>query len=374
VRKIIIFLAVFVFIFSLSSICWAGDPATPELTLQQAIDKAKGNSKSLQAAGYDVDRSYEVRKNASDSVTFIPAEGSQNPSADRAFIGLVQADLNWQMAKRNLSAQEDTLVMQVYQLYDGILQAQEKVKAAEVQLKNAERQRAVADASYRAGILNKMGLIQAQSAVEAAKTGLETAKKNLDDLYQNFNLLVGLEMKDRPVLVDRPEFSELKVDDLEVAVSRAVDQSPTVWLKEQQINLAKLALDLYNWNVPGTDPYEAKKYDMSKAEVSAQDTRDQMAKLVRSIYYSIKQLEEQYTSARESVKVAEENLRVTRVKYEVGMAIETDVIAAEASLAQAKQNLVDITCQHDILVYAFSKPWAYAASPSTSSGSSGSSK
>lgn len=367
-RRVIVLLAVLTFLFSLSSVAWA-DPATPQLTFQQAVDKAKENSKSLQSASYDVDRSYEVRKNAGDNMDFIPAEGSQNPTADRAYTGLVQADLSWQMSMRSLSAQEDTVVMQVYQLYDGILQGQGKVEAAEKQLKNAERQRTVTDANVRVGILSKMSLIQAQSAVESAKSGLEAAKKSLDDTYQKFNQLVGLGTGDRPVLTDMPVFSVLDIDDLEAAVSRAVDASPTSWLKDQQIDLAKINLDLYNWNDKTGDPYDAKKIDVSKAVLSAQDTKDQLAKMVRTLYYNIKQLEDQYASAQESVKVAEETLRVTRVKFDAGMAIEPDVIAAEATLAQAKQSLVDINCQHDILVFAFSKPWAYAGSSSSSSSS-----
>lgn len=360
-RRFFVLLTTFSLMLLFSSVAWANNPATPEISFQQAVEKAKENSKALQNANYDVDRSYKVRENAGDDVVFIPSEASTS-SADRAITGLVQADINWQSSKRTLSAQEDSVVMQVYQLYDGIIQGQAKVQVAEVQLKSAERQRTVTDANVRVGILNRMSLIQAQSTVETAKSTLETAKKSLADTYQKFNQLIGLNPEDRPALVDIPIFNELNVDDLEAAVSRAIDASPTVWLKEQQIDLAKLNLDLYKWNDSSSDPYDAKKIDVNKAEVTAQDTKDSMAKLVRTLYYNIKQSEEQYPSAQESVKVADENLRITRVKYEAGMAIEPDVIAAEAALAQAKQTLINIVCQHDTLVYAFSKPWAYAAS------------
>lgn len=361
-RRFFMLLATVSCILLFSSIAWANEPATPELTFQQAVDRAKVNSRALQTANLDIDRGKEVRDQAADNVKFTP-NGPSTPAADKAFTGLVQADLNWQMSKRTLLSQEDYVIMQAYQLYDGLLQAQEKVKLAEVQLKNAERQRNVADASVRVGILSKMGLIQAQAAVEAANSTLDGAKKSLDDTYQKFNQLVGLEPADRPVLTSTPEYSELKVDDLDAAVSRALDTSPTIWLKGKQIELARLTLNLYDWsNASQSDSYDAKKIDVGKAEVSAGDAKDQLDKQVRSIYYSARKLEAQYDSAKESVSVAEEALRVARVKYEVGMAVETDVLTAEVSLAQAKQTLVDLTSQHDILVYAFSKPWTYSSS------------
>lgn len=360
VRRILLLLITVSLTLVYSTAVWAKDAATPEITFQQALDRAKATSKTLQNASYDVDRSYEVQKDAGDNVIYIPA-GASTPAADRAVTGLAQANVNYQSAKLSETASEDTVVMKVYQLYDGVLQAKEKVKLAQAQLTSAERKRMVAEANSRVGILDKAGLYQARASAESANSTLEANQKALDEAYQKFNQLVGFEPEDRPVLKDIPQYNELNVNDLETAVSRAVDANPKVWIKDHQINLAKLTLDLYNWNSE-SDPYEAKKIDLKKAEVSAGDTRDQVEQLVRTLYNTIKQQEKKYAAAQENVKVAEENLRVAQVKYQVGMVIEADVKAAEASLEQAKQEKMDILYQHDILMYAFSKPWAYAGS------------
>ena len=71
------------------------------------------------------------------------------------------------------------------------------------------------------------------------------------------------------------------------------------------------------------------------------------------------QMEEQYNGYLGSEKVAEESLRVTKIKYEVGMATQADVIDAEMSLAQAREDLIDLTCEHEIQVMYFCKPWTY---------------
>ncbi len=364
VRKVLLLIATILLTLLYSTAAWSKDAATPEITFQQAIDKAKATSKTLQNAGYDVDRSYEVQKDAADDVKFIPSgQTSATPSDSAAVNKLASANMSYESAKLSQTVAEDTLVMKVYQLYNGVLQAQEKVKLAQAQLKSDEMRRTVAEANARVGILNKADLMQVRANAESADSTLEADQKALDDEYQKFNQLVGLEPNDRPVLKDVPKYSELKVDNLDVAVSRAIDASPSIWIMDQKINLAKLTLDLYNWN-SASDPYEAKKIDLKEAEVSAGDTRDQMDKLVRTLYYTIKQQEKQYVAAQEKVRVAEENLRVAQVKYQVGMAIEADVCDDEASLAQANQEQMDILCQHDSLIYAFSKPWAYAGGAS----------
>ncbi|MQL51546.1 TolC family protein [Desulfofundulus thermobenzoicus] len=359
------------------SVAWAKEPAMPEMTLQQAVDKALANSKALKTAEYDIERSEEVRDNASDKVKWTPAgpiSGEGAAQAARAFTGLVQADLAWQMSKKSYNAEKDSVVMSVYQAYDRILQAQEGVRSAELALKAAEWQHRAAYAGLRAGTISKSDFLKGDASLEGAKASLEAAKKALEDAYQQFNQLVGLWPEDRPVLVDKPVFTPLKIDDLDYEVERAVEESPTLWLAKKQIDLAKLNLDLYVFNDPtNPDPYKAKEIDVNKAEVSAASADEKMRQLVRTIYYSIRQLEDQYAGLEQQVKVAQENLRVIRLKYDLGMATRTEVVAAEAALAGAQKALLDATCQHEVLKMAFEKPWAYAASAVSAGGSRSSS-
>lgn len=341
----------------MSSTAFAKEPETPEMTFQQAVEKALTNSEPLKNAGFDVTRGDEVREFLSDKVKYVPT----GPTADTAFTSLVQADLNYQLAKKSYDAQEDSVVMQTYQTYNGILSGIEGVKAAEAQVENARQKNLIAMAQNRVGIISQSDLLQATTAYESAKASLEASKKALDDAYQKFNQLVGLWPDDRPVLVDQPSFKVLNVDNLETEVERRVDESPTVFAAEQKVDLNNLNLNLYDFTSSNrSEPYKAKQIDVSKAEVSVADAKENLRKSVRTIYNSIRKLEDQYTIDQENIKKAEETLRVTRVKYEAGMVTNADLVADETALTQAKQALVDVICQHDTLCYAFYKPWAYA--------------
>lgn len=340
---------------------WAAkEPASPEFTLQQAIEQAKAHSETLKSMKYDVDRGYEVRQYVGDKVEFTPLEAS-NSAADTLFKNLMSADLTWRSAKRSYEAQEDTIVMTTYKTYYGLLQAIENVKVAKIQADSADWQHRVAAATYRVGILNKMGMLQADATLAGSKATLEAANKALEDSYQKFNQLVGLWPEDRPVLVDKPSYNEVKIDNLDYEVAKAMAASPSIWLARQKVDLAQINLNLYSFN-NSSEPYIAKQIDLEKTEIAVQDTTEQLGKLVRTLYYTIKQTEEQYATAQENVKTAEEALRVVRVKYDVGMATSAEVHAAEAALAQAEKSFFDLACQHEIYALAFQKPWAYAAS------------
>ena len=337
---------------------WAKEPATPELTLQQAVEKAVANSKSLKNKGYEVERTEEVRGSAADKVKFVPAAGSNpDPTAAANFTGLVSADLQWQMAKKSYDAEVDTVTMSVTKAYYGVLQALESVHVAEQAYQSKELASRLAMASYRAGALSKSGLIQADSDLAGAKSDLEAARKALDDAYQQFNQLVGLWPEDRPVLTGRPSFSALEIDNLDTEVERAVENSPTLWQAKRNIDLAKLNLDLYAFNYE-SEPYKSKEIKVDQAEVSAASAEEQLRNAVRTIYYNIRKLEENYAGLQQKLAAAEENLRVTQLKFDLGMATKADVLSAQYALAGVQKSLLDTVCQHELLKLSFAKPWA----------------
>lgn len=360
-RKYLITLTVLIFIVLLLAVpALAREPATPSLTLQQAVEMAKAQSETIKKDMYEIERGELVKDSAELKMLFAPTSPTTIP-ARTYFLNYKQSGIDLEMSERSYAADLDSLVMKTLQSYNNILKGLEAVDAAEVQLKNAEWNYRVAVVSKQVGLLNSLDFIKAGSALAQARTNLEQAKKSLDDNYQNFNVSIGLWPEDRPVLVDEPIFEKIAIENLETEVERAVGKSPTVWLMQKQVDLADISRRLYNLaGTSSTIPYETKKIDVEMAKLSAAQTEEQVRSLVRSIYYSAVQLENQYDSAQESVKVAEETLRVARIKYDVGMVTIGDVLAAEANLETAQQALLSIVTQHQALSLAFSKPWSYS--------------
>jgi outer membrane protein TolC len=218
-------------------------------------------------------------------------------------------------------------------------------------------------------MLSKTGLNQAESGLTAAKSALEAAQKALDDAYQQFNQLVGLWPEDRPVLTDRPTYSALEIDSLDTEVEKAVENSPALWLAKRNVDLAKLGLDLYSFNNE-SEPYKSKEIKVNQAELTAAGNEDTLRNSVRSTYNKIRQMEENYAALQQDLAVKEENLRLVRLKFNLGMVTKTDLLAAQVDLEKAQKSLLDAVCQHELLKIQFAKPWVSGggSSQGTSSG------
>ncbi|SFQ99444.1 TolC family protein [Desulfoscipio geothermicus] len=383
-KKLLLAILIVSFTFSGLQPALAREPARPELTLNEAIEKAIKHSEVVKKADLEIDRTEALRDEASDQLDFIPTVGDvvyYDPQFEIAWASLLQADLTWRMSKKSYDARLDGIALDTYQLYWNVLKARESVEVKEIVLEQARLELQQSRAAYQHGIVAKFGqgnsagttmmaLDQAEAAMDKAESDLAAAQNELDHAYTEFNQLVGLWPEDRPVLVDELEFHPLEVTNLDTEVNRALENSPSVWLAEQGVQLQEYINDLA-WAKGQYTPYDAREAELEQAELDAQSAKDATRLLVRDLYYTLKNLEESYKSAEKGVTRAEEELKTKELMYQAGVAGKLDVAAAEVALAEAEQLLKELAAQHAYTKLLFQKPWAPAYS--TLGGTSGSS-
>lgn len=348
--------AVTLMVFTSGS-AWGKEPATPELTLNQAIEMAGNYSKALRKAELEVDRTAELRIYRYDQLDYVPYDIPNDPRVEVAWANMLAADLTWQMSRKSLGLEEDRLVLDVCQKYWDVLRAQDKMDAAEAALRKAEWDLRKARASAQVGLLTPLTLSQAEAGLAGAEAGLAAAENELAEAYIELNELLGFWPQDRPVLTDTVEFNPLEVDNLDTAVQRVVEASPSVWLAQERATMQKYLEDLMFYT-GDYRPYQARKIEVQQAELDAASAKEMTRLLTRSLYYGVLNLEEAYRPLEKAVQIAEENLRIIRIKYELGMVTRADVAAAESALAEAEQSAMAILYQHAYLKLAFQKPWA----------------
>ncbi|MBX6395395.1 MAG: TolC family protein [Alicyclobacillaceae bacterium] len=345
-----------------------GDGTGIPLKYEKALDLAYNASYRVKNALADIDRTREVLDKAADNVKYVPTGPGADSAVNRAFTGYEAASLNYQVAKKSYEITKDAIAYAVKQAYNAVIQAEDKKRVAEVNLQNAETQKRIAEARYRYGLISRYDLSQAQKAYDSAQAALAAAEQALKDAYQRFNQLVGLPPDARYVLVDRPQVEDMGNLDLDGKIAQVESESPALWQAEQQVNFAKLQLELYNFNDPSNpDPYEAKQIDVQKAYNTVSDLRTQLETTVRSLYASLEQLQNQYQALQSQLAAAEDALKLAQVQYANGTAVQADVVAAQAKVEQLKQQLTDIAAQYDNLRMAFDKPWVYGGSGTSSS-------
>jgi outer membrane protein len=336
----------------------AKEPAHPEISLNQAIGLALQHSEGVKKAEKEIDRTEEWRDYRGEQLGFIPTASPGSSFIEIPWAQMLTADLQWRMSKKQLTAEQDTVALDTCKKYWDILSAQEKVKSGQAALDSAMKQLQNARAGYQAGMITKSVLIGAEAKYKAAQASLEAAKNELDTGYTAFNRLVGLWPEDRPVLTDTVEFNNLEIASLDYEVTKVLEDCPTVWLAQERVTLQGYLEDMMFYTGEYS-PYKARKAETEQAQLDAINTKKAFKQITRSLYYGVMSLEEGYAGALEGVRAAEENLRVVKARYDVGMATRSEISEAEQTLSDAQTRAFDLACQHAYMKLAFKKPWAY---------------
>lgn len=330
------------------------------LTLKQAYELAAKNSRSVRQAELAIDRAQEVKTFRMQSVNYVPSGPTPTVSAS-TWTAAVMADIGWQMAVKSKSVEEDKLYLSVVEKYNNLLAAQENRAYSQKSFSQAQAQNRVNELSLALGLTSNMQYNIGHYSFKTSKADLENTQIALNKAYTEFNNLLGLSLSERPVLLDQPSLELAEVDNIESTIHRTLDADPTVWMKEQNADLERLQLDLYNYMDPARDPYKAEQIDVDKAELSAQDTRSQMKQMMRTLYNSMQELEEAYKIKQQLANIADQNLKIKKAMFEVGMASQIDLNKAELEADKAQLDLNQIIYQYQSLKLSFEKPWAYAA-------------
>lgn len=339
---------------------WADNAAaSPEssilLSFEDAVNRALKHSYALRMAEYNIEQGEENRNAAASKVDFTPLSGG-NEEASRAFINLVQKDINWSISKKNWDLEKDALALDVYQSYCDVLAAQEKVKSQEVALEYANYKHLAAQVGLATGTTSRKDLDVAVVSYSNQVSSLAQSRASLEQSYIKLNELLGIGGQERPILTEDLEYSPLAITDLEVEITRRLDNSPTLWKADQEVYLAQLSLDLHTYT--NINNYNSTKIDVSKAELSAAQTKEQARQNMRTIYENICNLQEQYNQQRQALRLAENDLESAQLKYEMGLIPKGDVLAVEVDLASKRQALKSLIYQHQLLRINFDKPWA----------------
>jgi outer membrane protein len=112
----------------------------------------------------------------------------------------------------------------------------------------------------------------------------------------------------------------------------ALDQFKGTW----DVSLS-VSFDIWNWGLTRSQTEQAKA-QVAQARDARKILEDQAALEVTQSRLSLARARDKVPVAGQAVALAEENLRMTRERFKQGVALNTDVLDADAALLQAKVN------------------------------------
>jgi len=338
----------------------AKEPATPEMSVNDAVAKALANDEAVKKAESNIARTEFLRDQRKDNldVYYTPAGSPNNPQVESAWANWLTADLNWQSSKKSLAAEEDTVALAACNKYWELQAAIGAVKVAEEALKQANLDLSTAKVSQRVGLITTEALLGAEKKQIAAKASLDKAKNDLETAYREFNQMVGLWPEDRPVLTEELTYAPMENTDVDYLVTVALNKDPSIWLANKKVEHQESVENLMFASGAYTSS-DLREIETEQVKLDYETTKKAIETKIRNMFFSALTMEESYSSTEQDVKLAEENLRVVNLKFQLGMATKAEVAASEYSLAAKKQALLELKKNHAYLKLALQKPWAY---------------
>ncbi|WP_054693764.1 TolC family protein [Syntrophomonas palmitatica] len=366
--RLLVILTIIMGMLALPGVCMAEATTTTantQLSMAQAYDMALKNSNTIKQDELSVQISEEMKKFRDERVLFTPFAAS-SPAADAAYTAAVSASISQQMAGKTKTADEDKLFVDVVTEYTDLLAAQEDYAYNQKAIKYAENKWKADSLSYALGLASLVQRNQAEAAYKSAKAAYELSKLGLEKAYQDFNYLVGLNRDARPILTEKPSYSKYEVANLDNAISRAMDQHPTLWNLGQQVNLARINTNLVDVN---SGSLKASMLDYEKTQLTASNAVKQTENGLRSLYNGLQQLEETYVTLEQQLKIYQETEKNKKAMYELGMLTKNDYDYAQLDTLKALKALNSTTYRHEIMKINFEKPWTYSSAGSASASS-----
>lgn len=341
------------FISILPGYCLATEATVPtSLTLDEAVSQALQNSKTLESVSLGVDIANEDNKDAKGSWNqkWSTTYEELSPSIETRYSNLLSAEYKYETAKKKEEMQTEIVAAKAQQGYYGLLQAIDKVALSKSSLTAAEKQFNISQAYYSCGMLSAVAFNQANIQFIQKQADLKAAENDLNNSYVTFNQLVGLKAQDRPVLTDTPVLKNIEITNLDSQIAAIISTNPSQWISSEGVNLKEELMGINGLT-------EQAQNEVDQAELDEEKLEEDTIKGLYATYFSIKSMEDSYSSAQSNVTIAEDNLRIAKLKYDIGMGTLSEVATAETSLAQAKNSLLTLVCKHEVLKATFFKPW-----------------
>ncbi|MGI6307702.1 MAG: TolC family protein [Dethiobacteria bacterium] len=359
---------------------------TDELTVKsglnydQAVEMALKNSTELKNAREGKLQAEEMREMLANlrritGSTAIPIGPGydQADAADRdLLLKFTAADNAWRMAAKQAEALEETIAFQVRSAYDDVLQNTANLEKTERALDFTAKKLIQIDTKTRLGMESNFNRENARSGYAAEKEQREHLARQLDEAYTNLNKLLGLEPGARPKLQEHDPsawlgegqglVTGLDEASLERHLALVLHDHPYIWLQEQQVAQAERELSLYTYNV-GLPPYKVVASTVQQEKNNLYALKEEVHKGVRSLYYQLQGLENQYKALEKNLSQAENGLRVAQLRLKLGMAVPLEVEQAELALQEIKCGLQDLARAYGQLKMLYEKPWLLPVLP-----------
>ncbi|MBR5966712.1 MAG: TolC family protein [Treponema sp.] len=364
--------AIFVFSALASTLLFAQEQEkVVTLTVDQAVELAKENSRTLKSAEIDLEMKRRASANSwnvflptvtasfsaarttevdlsqanstiamangmnqlSSTITgkpFVPQEPlSEKEKYHWALVGEVSASLNLSLAyiskiraakvdyecgKITWEQSQKQTLMNIKKLFYGLLLQQESLDVKKATLENARQRAAQAEANYRNGLIPELRLLNAQVTYENQKPEVESAEQALAQAMDNFAFLIGLPVGTKIQLEGSIEPAYVNVNSEEL-LNKYADNSMDYQNLKGSIESLKLNLSAMNLSSYTPALVLSYNYQPMKTFVSDDSKWKDQGKFAASLVWRLTDMLP-FGANRQQAKTIQDNVKKLEIQME----------------------------------------------------------
>ena len=304
-----------------------------------------------------------------------------------------QAVQNYKSSEYGVDESYQAVKLSATNGYYAVLQAIDTVKLSKDSVERLSAHLQNVQAQYDVGVVAKVDVLRSQVELADAEQTLIKAQNAYDLAVADLNNIIGLphgtdlnvteslqyNKYDNPMencinfaLANRPELFQaeagieaakaaVKVAKSgympQVAASASNDWSSTSWPGDDNQNWGvgvSVSMNVFDSGVTAAK-VNASEASLYKAEETYRQTKDSVQLDVRNNYLSLREAEKRIATSKVAVDSAEEDYRISQLRYQAGVGTNIDVMDAQVALTQAKNNYVQALYDYNTSSAALAK-------------------
>ncbi len=265
------------------------------------------------------------------------------------------ADTQMKLLEKNKEVLTAGIELKTRSLYYGVLLAEKTIEINQAKLASANEQLRVINLKFNTGSATKAEVLKGEMSVQQAQTDLDSANDDLN--MAKLNLLNGLNLPfDKEVILTSKDLSYVPTQQLNLAeaIEKAKTDRPEIIEAENALELQKIETHVYTaYYTSNLRENKSAVEELKDAELNVPQAYKNVELDVRTSYLNLVKAERALVNMDKTVELAKEAARINKLLYTNGMAAAADVIAADASLAQAEIGRYQVLVSYNLSKFMF---------------------
>ena len=287
-----------------------------------------------------------------------------------------QAEANKQISLNDLEKEKQEIIYKITEAYCQILQAEGMKKVSAQAVKQMQVHLESSEALLKEGMIAPIDLNRIKSQLSNLEHNLIKAENGYELTMYNLNSIMGIDLNTELVLENHLSYEPCEIN-LEQALIQAGENRLEIMNIIQQRRIMGEMVDvtksnrkpqvilnaesgITGWQATIVAEYslldggvnkakiEQAEINLAQVEQSEKQVRQLIEFEVRSAYLKMKEAEKLIEVVEEGIKNSQESFRIAQVKYNEGIATNTEVIDAQSTLIESETNYLNALYNYNI--------------------------